>query len=285
MVTATPRTAAACPGRRPPGANRGHRGRVDRRGPYLGTGRDERTPTGAHALRGAVATVTAVVSGVTLTTKPLIAFAPDRTAIGAPYRTSGGCSLSGGTRNSPPGCLVGSFSSFCSRSCPPKEGALYSDEDALLSCSLRRSCRRHGSDRCFFAHFIRVGLCQDHRLRLHDQRGVQLTGQPLLRHRLAERLLHHRRMRLPDVPGQRQLRALLHPGAWHPCDPAAPTACRPGEICACDTAGGPTGCAQAYCTSEKTERRWCMQPCDQASDCRDGYGCYQTGANGALAVP
>ncbi len=62
--------------------------------------------------------------------------------------------------------------------------------------------------------------------------------------------------------------------------------CRPGEVCVCDTTNAKDGsCAQAYCASEKTERRWCMRACDQNSDCRDNYACYQTGGNGAVAAP
>lgn len=64
------------------------------------------------------------------------------------------------------------------------------------------------------------------------------------------------------------------------CKPGMPGCCRLGERCLCDD----DNCAKAYCASESTERRWCMKPCDDNSDCRDGYVCQTTGAAGALAV-
>lgn len=61
--------------------------------------------------------------------------------------------------------------------------------------------------------------------------------------------------------------------------------CRPGESCVCDRKDPKGACQSAYCASETTERRWCMHPCGGNGDCRAGYGCFQTGENGAIAVP
>jgi hypothetical protein len=65
------------------------------------------------------------------------------------------------------------------------------------------------------------------------------------------------------------------------CVVGTPGCCQIGEHCLCDQ----DGCgAKGYCASESTERRWCMHTCNSNSDCRDGYQCLTTGANGSLAV-
>jgi hypothetical protein len=87
------------------------------------------------------------------------------------------------------------------------------------------------------------------------------------------------------------------------CEPSGTGArCQPNEQCLCekwnadaracdrsceDPKADPATCKRhdSYCASETSERRWCMRRCDDDGDCRDGYGCYTTGENGALTVP
>jgi hypothetical protein len=65
------------------------------------------------------------------------------------------------------------------------------------------------------------------------------------------------------------------------CKAGTPQCCQVGERCLCPQ----PGCGKAgYCASESTEHRWCMRTCSSDSDCRSGYKCLTTGANGALAV-
>jgi hypothetical protein len=64
------------------------------------------------------------------------------------------------------------------------------------------------------------------------------------------------------------------------CDPTVHACCRVGERCLCDG----EGCKEAYCASETTERRWCMQPCDEQSDCDPDYTCYATNQGGTVAI-
>lgn len=64
------------------------------------------------------------------------------------------------------------------------------------------------------------------------------------------------------------------------CKPGDPQCCRIGERCLCDD----KDCKKAYCASETTERRWCMQPCDEQSDCDPAYTCYATNQGGTVAV-
>ena len=39
------------------------------------------------------------------------------------------------------------------------------------------------------------------------------------------------------------------------------------------------------CVNPLVEHRFCMKPCDSDSDCRDGYECRQSGADGAELLP
>jgi hypothetical protein len=65
------------------------------------------------------------------------------------------------------------------------------------------------------------------------------------------------------------------------CKAGTPQCCQLGEHCLC----AQPSCGKAgYCASETTEHRWCMKPCSSDGDCRSGYKCLSTGANGALAV-
>ena len=65
------------------------------------------------------------------------------------------------------------------------------------------------------------------------------------------------------------------------CKAGTPQCCQIGEHCLCAT----PNCGKAgYCASESTEHRWCMHTCNSDSDCRTGYQCLTTGANGALGV-
>lgn len=64
------------------------------------------------------------------------------------------------------------------------------------------------------------------------------------------------------------------------CRPGEPGCCQLGERCLCDD----ESCKSAYCAAETTEHRWCMKPCDDDSDCRDGYACRPTDSGGAIAV-
>ena len=64
------------------------------------------------------------------------------------------------------------------------------------------------------------------------------------------------------------------------CKPGDPGCCKLGERCLCEE----PGCQSGYCTSEASERRYCMKPCDSDSDCRTGFQCTVTGSSGALSV-
>ena len=64
------------------------------------------------------------------------------------------------------------------------------------------------------------------------------------------------------------------------CGPGGKKTCRIGERCMCDN----DDCSVSYCASETTERRWCMQPCDEQSDCDPDYTCFDANQGGALAV-
>lgn len=65
------------------------------------------------------------------------------------------------------------------------------------------------------------------------------------------------------------------------CKPGAAGCCLTGELCLCED----SGCTRARCASSASERRWCMANCDDDSDCREGYSCLTTGANGAEPIP
>ena len=84
-----------------------------------------------------------------------------------------------------------------------------------------------------------------------------------------------------DARASRTLRADCPTGDSSCCRPGDGTCCLPGEQCLCEA----ESCTRAYCASETSERRWCMRPCDEDSDCREGYRCYMTGENGAQRVP
>lgn len=42
---------------------------------------------------------------------------------------------------------------------------------------------------------------------------------------------------------------------------------------------------EKFCVNPLLEHRFCMKPCDSDGDCRDGYQCRQSGANGAELLP
>lgn len=65
------------------------------------------------------------------------------------------------------------------------------------------------------------------------------------------------------------------------CRPGTPGCCLSGQRCLCQDAA----CQRAYCATDTSERRWCMQACESDGDCREGYRCYQTGQNGSEAIP
>lgn len=58
------------------------------------------------------------------------------------------------------------------------------------------------------------------------------------------------------------------------CNPAAPTACTPDEICL----------SMGRCAPRATERRYCAYKCDDSGDCRDGYECRVAGTLGSMAL-
>jgi hypothetical protein len=58
------------------------------------------------------------------------------------------------------------------------------------------------------------------------------------------------------------------------CDPAAPSACAPDEICL----------DMGRCAPRSSERRYCALRCDDNGDCRDGYECRQAGQLGSMAL-
>jgi len=69
-----------------------------------------------------------------------------------------------------------------------------------------------------------------------------------------------------------------------PCDPRREDAvdpaldptddCRPDELCL----------SSGLCALRAQESRFCMKPCEEDGDCRDGYECRRTGTAGAEAV-
>jgi hypothetical protein len=40
-----------------------------------------------------------------------------------------------------------------------------------------------------------------------------------------------------------------------------------------------------HCAPSSTERRWCQKKCSNSGDCREGYGCFETGSGGAESIP
>ena len=61
------------------------------------------------------------------------------------------------------------------------------------------------------------------------------------------------------------------------CDPAAPNACEPHELCIPFPEGG-------RCAPRSTEKRNCMLACEDDGDCRDDYVCRPSGRGSALAL-
>jgi hypothetical protein len=62
-----------------------------------------------------------------------------------------------------------------------------------------------------------------------------------------------------------------------PCDPAAPTACDPQELCVRYQGGG-------RCAPRSTEKRNCVLKCDDDGDCRDEYACVSTAQGSSLSL-
>jgi hypothetical protein len=60
----------------------------------------------------------------------------------------------------------------------------------------------------------------------------------------------------------------------------AESACAADEICVPAAAGEDAG----VCARRALERRYCVQSCGGDGDCRGGYGCKPTGADGVVAV-
>ncbi|MCS6912890.1 MAG: hypothetical protein RMK29_05230 [Myxococcales bacterium] len=84
-----------------------------------------------------------------------------------------------------------------------------------------------------------------------------------------------------DPRTARLLRADCPPNDASCCRPGDGLCCAPGELCLCSDAD----CRRAYCASETSERRWCMRPCNDHGQCRQGYVCMYTGHSGAELVP
>jgi hypothetical protein len=62
--------------------------------------------------------------------------------------------------------------------------------------------------------------------------------------------------------------------ATTPCDPAAPTACTPSEVCL----------PEGKCVPRATERRYCALKCGGSGDCRENYECRESGMLGSVAL-
>ena len=64
------------------------------------------------------------------------------------------------------------------------------------------------------------------------------------------------------------------------CDPTAPAACEPNELCVAFGTEGKEG----RCAPRSTETRKCLLECGNDGDCRDEYVCRVTGNGNAIAL-